>query len=452
MKQFDDDMDELFNRAGRLYPLKTEPKNWDAINSALHGETGTAAEPKKKTGFRRYLPLLLLLLIPAAYVFIDRENTVDKENIKNSPVTNNDQAVTNKQPVVKQPATNDSKQPSTVGSDDKKRDHEVKQLSYVPPSKLSLNDVRKEKEESGYVKGGLSGPPRAGNKLNNQPSGRATTGNEATNQKELSTRSRVNKTNLLTPVNNISGGPDSWILFPPLADAYDKPYNDFEAQAKSKTLTEPLSLSQSVPNSKIKNKNKKGFYYGVVAAPDFSMVKGQDIKGSGYSAGIVTGYRLNNHWSLEAGVLYSKKKYFTDGKYFNKWGAGIPSYINIYWLDGGCNMFEFPVMVKYDFSPKKNTFFGALGVTSYMMKKEDYKYSADAGVGGGSYIGHRSYDRSGDHLFANLQISAGYKYNLSPKLNIRIEPYLKAPLKKIGVGKMPITSAGLFFGITRDIR
>ena len=42
MKFYDDDMDELFNKAGRDYPLKTDPKNWDAVRSALHPEDGTA--------------------------------------------------------------------------------------------------------------------------------------------------------------------------------------------------------------------------------------------------------------------------------------------------------------------------------------------------------------------------------------------------------------------------
>ena len=113
-------------------------------------------------------------------------------------------------------------------------------------------------------------------------------------------------------------------------------------------------------------------------------------------------------------------------------------------------MFEFPVVARYNFSQKKNTFFGSAGLTSYLMKKEDYNYEAVAGGGNYPYKGYRAYDRSGDHLFANLQLSAGYNFSLSSKYNIRIEPYLKAPLKKIGIGKMPITSTGLYFAITRN--
>ena len=47
MKFFDDDMDELFNKAGRQYPLKTDPKNWEAVRGALHQEQGAAETVQK---------------------------------------------------------------------------------------------------------------------------------------------------------------------------------------------------------------------------------------------------------------------------------------------------------------------------------------------------------------------------------------------------------------------
>jgi hypothetical protein len=193
-------------------------------------------------------------------------------------------------------------------------------------------------------------------------------------------------------------------------------------------------------------------YYGIIAAPDLSSIKGQAVKKMGYSAGVIAGYNVNAHWAIEAGMLWSNKKYYTDGKFFDKKGPGIPDYVNVNWLDGGCNMFEFPLVVRYNLTTKRNTFYANAGLTSYVMKKEDYNYGATAGATGNYYEGYRSYDRSGDHLFANMQLGAGYIFGLSPKLNVRVEPYLKAPLKKIGIGKMPVTSTGLYFAITRDLR
>lgn len=107
-------------------------------------------------------------------------------------------------------------------------------------------------------------------------------------------------------------------------------------------------------------------------------------------------------------------------------------------------MFEFPLSVRYNISDR---FFAGAGLTSYIMKHESYDYMANAG--GMVYPGYRSYKHSGDHLFSNLQLSGGYDLKLKQRFKIRIEPYIKLPLKNIGIGKMPITSSGVYFGLMR---
>lgn len=403
MKFFDDDMEELFNKAGRQYPLKTEPKNWEAVRGALLQEQGVTGATQKNGRWRRLLPLLLLLLIPAVYVFIDKRN-INEDYVDNKSVT------TASDKVISEINTSDKTQESVkpgkpaviknrTESISKVSSREVNQPSYVPPLKQTLKNAKKPGEES---LNGWNNIPS----LNNGPAG----------MKEPSELILLS-----TPVRSLD-------------------------QANG---------SESVPNSVKKENNKikrNGIYYGLMGGGDLSTIKGQEIKGVGYSTGIIVGYTLDNRWQLEGGVLWSRKKYYTDGKYFSKEGAQIPSNIKIHWLDGGCKMIEFPLVVRYNLSERKNTFFASAGLTSYMMRKEDYKYSAQAGAGGDNYEGYRSYQRSGDHLFANLQLSAGYKLNLSSKFNISIEPYLKTPLKKIGVGKLPITSTGLNFAISRDLR
>ncbi len=167
----------------------------------------------------------------------------------------------------------------------------------------------------------------------------------------------------------------------------------------------------------------------------------------GYSVGLMLGYKLNKHFSLEVAAIYANKKYYTDGKYFDKTGADIPSAVTLNHLDGGCQMFEFPLSVRYNL---KKSFFATAGLTSYLMKKESYDYSATAY--GATYYNYKTYNNSGNYLFSNAQLSLGYDYKLSTKINIRIEPYIKIPVKNIGIGKMPITSTGLYLGITRNIK
>lgn len=451
MKHFDDDMDELFNKAGRHYPLKTEPKNWDAVRGALHPEE-IAAAARKRNGYRRFLPLLLLLLIPAVYFMIEREeangSVVEKGKVLNEGAPKeNDGQEDNKRDFSLEPKQANERNNLKTGTRNSAEEIIApgirENMESNGPAETKIQQDQKALKRSGPAEVLVADKTRRGVSLK--------TGNANTTNNLSAADLMLSKTNDAVSLksNNLPKNKFSLKI-----SGYEKPSQPSQHIIMDKPLRQ-LSENKSgsvPPSNKKKPTDKLGFYYGITAAPDVSTIKGQDVKGTGYSAGIVAGYQVNLHWSVEAGILWSKKKYFTDGKYFSKAGAGIPPTVVVTWLDGSCNMLEFPVLVRYDLSPRKNTFFAAAGLTSYMMKKEDYLYGAWAGMGPTYYEGHRSYDRSGDHLFSNLQLSAGYKFSLLPKMNIRIEPYLKAPLKKIGIGRIPITSAGLSLGITRDFR
>jgi hypothetical protein len=459
MKFYDDDMDELFNKAGRDYPLKTEPKNWDAVRAALNPEDGSVEATQKRNGWRRLLPLLFLLLIPAVYVFIDKDNIVG----------NSQQDVKADAPVVTKAKTdNTNSNIDRISKSDDRINNLVDHNSSVTlnDNKVTVNDDKMKEGKDDKIIGDKVVADINNDRANNISNNNLTNNNRADN---ISDREVTRlKGGLSGPPQtglgaagtsaNVESGPALWGNLPSLSNGF----NSLNGPSEVISLNTPLrSLNQSdrlasVPNSVKKptanNSRRKGPYIGVITAPDISTIKGQQIKGIGYSAGAIVGYSFNNRWQVEGGMMWSRKKYFTDGKYFDKKGPGIPDNVNLLWLNGGCEMFEFPIVARYNFSGKKNTFFGSAGLTSYLMKKEDYKYSAVSGAGTYPYEGYRTYDRSGDHLFANLQLSAGYNLSLSSKLNIRIEPYLKAPLKKIGIGKIPVTSTGLYFAITRDFR
>ena len=438
MKFYDDDMDELFNKAGRDYPLKTEPKNWEAVRGALLQENGAAGVTQKRNGWRRLLPLLFLLLIPAVYLFIDKDNI---NSTTNSAINKTEPAVTN---------TNTEREREvnriTTSTERERLVHKK-----VPLTEGETGTERASEKQVDQAKDEVITIPLA-------PERKSETATQThLNQNNVSENrfSEKNLTENKLRENKLGDELTMWNNIPTLNTEFisrNEPSEEISLNTPVKSLNQSTTGQTSVPNFDKKTKNRKGPYLGVIAAPDVSTIKGQQVKGIGYSAGAIVGYTINNHWQVEAGVLWSHKKYYTDGKYFDKTGPGIPASVKMLWLNGGCEMLEFPVLARYNFSEKRNTFFASAGLTSYMMKKEDYDYKAVVDPGNYTYEGYREYDRSGDHLFANLQLSAGYNFTLSSKLNIRIEPYLKTPLKKIGIGKMPITSTGLYFAITRDFR
>ena len=301
MKFFDDDMDELFNKAGRQYPLKTEPKNWEAVRGALLPEQGVTGAAQKKRNWKRLLPLLLLLLIPAVYVYVGKENAgTDKIANKNVAPTKTpgDQNGSSRNPrsgdikeSVKPDAAAVTKRHIEITNN--VRDREVSQLSYVPPSQQTLKKI-----------------------------------------------TTFDHNVQLTPPTYINNEPAAWANSPSLNNGLigrKEPSDIISLIAPVRSLDQ-TNGSGSVPKSFQQDKNKinsKGIFYGLMGGADLSSIKGQEIKGIGYSAGVIVGYTLSNRWQLEGGVLWSRKKYYTDGKYFSKEAANIPANIKLHWLDGG---------------------------------------------------------------------------------------------------------------------
>jgi len=83
------------------------------------------------------------------------------------------------------------------------------------------------------------------------------------------------------------------------------------------------------------------------------------------------------------------------------------------------------------------------------MKKEDYgyvskRYSME-------YYGYKDYSNSTKNWLSIMQLQVGYQINFKRTGSLRIEPYAKLPLRGIGIGKLPLSSAGVNFGFTMPI-
>lgn len=197
---------------------------------------------------------------------------------------------------------------------------------------------------------------------------------------------------------------------------------------------------------------KPSFYVGLIAAPDFSTVKFQSVRNVGTTYGLLLGYSFNSRWAVETGVYVDRKKYYTDGEYFSRknlpWGGNV----NLLNADGVCNMWEIPVNVRYNLSQgSRSKWFATTGLSTYLMSKEKYSYQAENPTTGYKWPGTLSYNKGYQYWFSIVNFSVGYEQRLGSIGNLRLEPYLRVPLGKIGTGSLPIVSAGLNIGITRQI-
>jgi hypothetical protein len=173
-------------------------------------------------------------------------------------------------------------------------------------------------------------------------------------------------------------------------------------------------------------------------------VKFGPVYKTGYNFGVQVGYRFSNRWSVNTGVIYTKKFYKADSADFH-YKTNWPNY-KLRNVEGNCSMWEIPVNVRYDVSfNDKRRWFVSTGLSTYLMDKEDYmlyysnnwnNYITEAPVNS---------DVNSNYIFSIVNLSAGMERSLGKRFSLQAEPYLKVPLKGLGMGSMRMTSYGVLF-------
>jgi hypothetical protein len=204
----------------------------------------------------------------------------------------------------------------------------------------------------------------------------------------------------------------------------------------------------------IKNRKKRfaqKLYTTIVMGPDVSTVKSQKINHPGYSIGLLAGFQFNKRLSVESGILWDHKDYYSTGKHFNKTGLGLPQHAKVLDVDGYCNMFEIPLNLKVNWVQRSNyNLFATSGISSYLMKKEEYDYSYE--YYGTQYKYYKQYKNASRNWVSILNLSIGFEKKIGNAGSLRVEPYLKLPMKGVGIGELPIGSKGILVGFSRPIQ
>jgi hypothetical protein len=464
----DNNMDDLFRKAAADYPLKINDGDWESVAGKLADEEGFASTEKGagKKGSRKILWLLALLPLAAIGYNYFHKNGTEEKNIAQQKINmaqqndlsrpKNSLANTN---TVNVAASSNALQQSVSKSKEVDNAKAVNdELLIVNRSKPSSN-ISPLQNNLSNNKNAESGNINQQNKVivlqNNLK-------NNAANGKNNGAENGVNtNSNTSSPLNKNDRVLQSGNTINDAAINSSVADNNKNVLLKknNEDVNKNIAVSKNTDSSSAKNNPKKNFstnakqhflYAGILAGPDVSMVKFQSIKGAGYSLGLLFGYHFSQRWSLETGILWDQKKYYTNGEYFNTSKIVLLPGEQLKTMNGTCGMFEIPLSIKYDFVKRKNgNFFAAAGLSSYIMKNEAYNYTAL--YNGWSYNGSQSYKNSSRNWFSVVQISAGYEKKLGKNFNLRIEPYLKIPLKGVGIGGLPITSGGLYIGITKSI-
>jgi hypothetical protein len=213
----------------------------------------------------------------------------------------------------------------------------------------------------------------------------------------------------------------------------------------------PVAAPDSPGQKKKKAAGRKtSFYAGILGAPDLTMVKYQSVKHTGFNIGILLGYNINRKWAVETGVYLDRKKYYTEGEYFNAKNIYLQPGYKLLNADGSCNMVEVPVNLRYNLNPDSKTkWFGTAGLSTYFMTRESYAFDWTDGTWNGSGFG--TYKKPSQYWFSVINLSFGLEQRLGKGGFLRIEPYWRIPTRGMGTGSLPIMSTGLNIGYTHKL-
>ena len=405
-------MDDLFRRAAENYPLNTGKGDWEKIDKKLVvvPVREQSTNPAKTFNSKKFL-LLLLLFISLVVSVMVLKHFQNKLQATDATGREKQQAVTNKYKVKEK--SGDSKIHQNFSAKDGKipglAEKKIKEFKSAEDkhafnirTATKENKLRFSKEDQNFV---------------------------------------YSKTEE-TEVENKQGD-ELLIIQKPI----DVPKEITEGIFENKSLI--VIKRNKSKSAEVANQNH--FYAGVITDIDFSKVKSTRFEGPAFGVGAFGGYQINKHLFLETGLVIFHKNYHSLGNAFYEKGVAMPSGMVINDLESRTKILEIPVKAGFDFyDRKKIQYFITIGASAYIMMNERNSYNVT--MNGAPEKMEGVYLKTNTKIPAVINISTGLKRTTLGSVKIIIEPYLKLPLQGIGVGKLPVTSAGIQIGISKNLK
>ena len=190
-------------------------------------------------------------------------------------------------------------------------------------------------------------------------------------------------------------------------------------------------------------------------APDLNGASFFGEKTYSNQVGVRLFYQPFGSWSVGTGLFYNRKKYGVAGEaytpppgYWENANNGIvPD-----WIDGSCGVIDIPITLTYQRSiGQRLDAVISIGTSYFLLLDEEYLY----GTGSYSYYGNTkgwSTEENTNEGFAAFNASLGLDYSLKKERKLRLEAYIKSPLKKIGWGNVALYGNGVMISYFSPIK
>ena len=436
--QDDNELDKLSREAAEDYSMDRSPDSWNKVHLRLEAEM-----PQERR--RRYLLLFLLVLFLGSGAFwLSRMNTSDEigpemasqsNSLKNEDGSNKQdiKAVEADKPAPSA-ATSNTQRTITPGKDAiQENEPSVPQPGFTPSSvQPGINPSKKFSLAEG------SGPSQTKNRTRNKTGVREK--EEVTSQTGPINADK----NSAVPMNDEVVNKES---LPVVTEDVKKPDDQSTSSSKVVKDESPKQDQLSTSNKKAENLKKNSRWtFGAAYAPDISTVKFTHSQPVGLNLGFMVEYGLSKKFSLQTGLIYTKKNYKMKGEDYHPPKGYWTDYVKVEDVTGNCSMLDVPLNLRFNAVRKKssNIFFGA-GLSTYLMKEENYTFYYY--YNGNPTTRERSFDTDEHYLFSILNISAGYERKLSHAFSLQVEPFFKQSLTGVGFGDISLNSTGIYFSL-----
>ncbi len=220
---------------------------------------------------------------------------------------------------------------------------------------------------------------------------------------------------------------------------------------RADTVAQTDEKSQPLTNRPVP---QRGLSVILIYSPDYTGVHLNGFSKPGFNIGALLEYRLSRRWSVQAGVIRSRKLYGANASDY-KWPTGWKLTLPFNAVVGGCDILDIPLNVRFDVLEGKKTvgqtgrpnrLFVTVGATTYIMQHEVYDYiypdPTDPRIQFWTWKG-----QSGRYNFSEANVSVGFERPLSRRWSVQAEPFMKVPIERVGFFKVNLISTGVFFGL-----
>lgn len=220
---------------------------------------------------------------------------------------------------------------------------------------------------------------------------------------------------------------------------------DEDAVVSIAAIVEPTTSATT--QSKPIFKARSPFVFSIIAAPDISSSPANLSSKVSTNIGLLGTYFITKKISISTGAVYGRKLY-------DYGGISLPAYGNPgkkWEVDADCKVLDIPLNLNYQlFNNKNNSITVNTGLSSYFMLNERYKYINNDGINEAKVSVFEIVNQN-QHVFGVANLSLSFNHQITNKLNIGVQPFVKIPLTGLGYQNSKLRSTGVAFSLNLSL-